>query len=80
MFARLLLDHPRAVGESYFEHQRHALGFAASLMLAGVACMIHALVPGLCVKTASRTVAKLQERIANRASASAFDPAAVPAE
>ena len=80
MFGRLLLDHPRAVGESYFEHQRHALAFAGALMVAGLACMIHALVPGLCVKTASRTVAKLQDRMANRGPGAGFDPATVPAE
>ncbi len=63
MFARLFLAHPQSVGEDYFEHQRVALSFAGTLLLAGCACLVHALVPGLCERTASSRIAKLHDRM-----------------
>lgn len=63
MFRRLFVDHPHAVGESYIQHQRVALSFALSLICAGLACLIHALVPGLFVRTGSRMVEDLHHRI-----------------
>lgn len=59
MLDALFLRHPRSVGESYFEHMIFALGFAARLAGAAVACAVHALVPALCVRTGSRIVAQL---------------------
>ena len=67
MFARLFISHPRSVGESYFEHQRVAFSFAGALLLAGFACLLHAVIPGLCERTASSRIAMLHERmVANR--------------
>lgn len=63
MFTRLFLEHPRSVGESYLEHQRHALGFGLSLFLAALACLVHALVPALFVRTGSTAVMRLHERM-----------------
>ena len=63
MFRRLFLNHPQSMGETYFEHQRVALSFAFSLLVAALACAIHALVPGLCASTGSRAVADLNERL-----------------
>jgi hypothetical protein len=67
VFNRLFLDHPRAVGESYLEHQRHAFGFGIALLGAGLACLVHALVPGLFVRTGSEAITRLHDRmVANR--------------
>ena len=63
MFNRLFLDHPRSVGESYLEHQRHAFGFGISLLAAALACLVHAMVPGLFVRTGSDTIKRLHERM-----------------
>ncbi len=63
VFSRLFLQHPRSIGESYLEHQRHALGFGFSLLLASLACFVHALVPGLCVRTGSEAITRLHERM-----------------
>lgn len=63
MFTRLFLQHPRSVGESYLEHQRHALGFGFSLLLASLACFIHAMVPGLFVRTGSDAITRLHDRM-----------------
>lgn len=63
VFTRLFLDHPRSVGESYLEHQRHAFGFGIALLGAALACLVHALVPGLFVRTGSEAIARLHDRM-----------------
>ena len=69
---------PRSVNESYLEHQAFALKFSGSLIMAGLACFVHALVPGLFERTASSAVAKLHdEMIAHRNRSEAPPPRAV---
>jgi hypothetical protein len=63
VFTRLFLQHPHSVGESYLEHQRQALGFGFSLLVAALACFIHAIVPGLCVRTGSTAITRLHDRM-----------------
>lgn len=58
--------HPASVDETYGEHFRFALGFAGTLFLAAGAALIHALLPFLFEKTASRIVARLYARTHNR--------------
>ncbi|MDE1131972.1 MAG: DUF6356 family protein [Ascidiaceihabitans sp.] len=66
MFGRLFLDHPRSVDESYFEHLLFAGGFALRLVGAGLAALVHALVPCLFEKTASNMIAKMYAKTSNR--------------
>ena len=64
----LFSDHPSSVGESYLMHMLQAVRFSGRLLLAGVACLIHAVLPFLFVKTASGTIAELYDRmVSNRA-------------
>lgn len=63
MFARLFFTHPQSVGESYLEHQRMAFSFAGPLLLAGFACLLHAVIPGLCERTASSRIETLHARM-----------------
>ena len=63
MLERWFLAHPRSINESYLEHQVCALRFSGSLIKAGLACFVHALIPALFERTASTTVAKLHEEI-----------------
>jgi hypothetical protein len=63
MLKRLFVDHPSSVGETYFEHQRRALGFAGAMFLGSVACFVHSLVPAAFTSTASRTISRLYERM-----------------
>ena len=53
---RAFTDHPASVDETYTEHMRVALGFAGSLAVAAGAALVHAVVPSLCEKTASKRV------------------------
>lgn len=67
---RAFTEHPASVGESYSRHCVCAFGFGARMVGAGIACMIHALLPFLFVRTGSRTITELNERmIANRPAA-----------
>jgi hypothetical protein len=63
---RLFTHHPASVDETYLEHMRFAGGFAASLLLAGMAALIHALLPFLFEKTASTIINRLHHRMHNR--------------
>ncbi len=64
--ARVFLDHPASVNESYGQHMRFALGFAGSLALAAGAALVHALIPALCETTASRILRRLHARLGAR--------------
>ena len=66
MLARLFVDHPRTVGESYFEHMRASLGTAFKLARASAACVVHAVVPGLCKTTGSTAILKLHAEVSPR--------------
>ena len=52
-------QHPRDVGETYWEHFCHALGFASRLFVAAGACFVHAIVPFLFTSTGSTIVSNL---------------------
>lgn len=66
MLQKLFLAHPRSVGESYFVHQRMALAVCFTLFGAALAALVHALIPALCERTASRTIQTLHQRITAR--------------
>ena len=59
MFERIFLSHPRAVGESYGEHATTAARFGFTMIVGGAACVVHAIVPVLFVRTASDAVKRL---------------------
>ncbi|MFY7746140.1 MAG: DUF6356 family protein [Erythrobacter sp.] len=66
MIAKLFIDHPRAIGETYSQHARTAFSFGWRMTVGGLACMVHAIVPGIFVKTASRTVVQLDAEMRGR--------------
>lgn len=60
--------HPASVNETYGEHLSSATGFGVSMILGGLACLVHGALPFLFVKTGSRTIAALHDRmVSNRA-------------
>lgn len=65
-WTRIFIDHPRSVDETYFEHMRFAGWFAARLLVAGGAALVHAVVPCLFETTASRMIAQMNARLAGR--------------
>ena len=63
MLKRLFVDHPASVGESYTEHMGVAASFGAAMFVGSLACFVHAVFPGLCVKTGSGVVTTLHHRM-----------------
>ncbi|WP_294607082.1 DUF6356 family protein [uncultured Roseovarius sp.] len=66
MISKVFLDHPGSVDETYLEHARFAGGFSLKLFAAGFAALIHAVIPILFEKTASRMIADMYARTHNR--------------
>jgi hypothetical protein len=60
---RAFTEHPASVGETYSEHLMHAGGFGLRMIGAGAACLVHALLPFLFVRTGSAAVAELNDRM-----------------
>ena len=76
MLDRLFLAHPRTVQESYGEHLVVASSFGLTMIAAGMACMVHALGPGLFERPGSRAIQHLHDRmIRNRSRLVAQVPA-----
>lgn len=63
MIEHLFFEHPRSVGENYVEHLHTASGFGATMIVAGLACMVHAAVPALFEKTGSAAIERLHDRM-----------------
>jgi hypothetical protein len=60
---RAFTEHPSSVGESYGEHLFRAVCFGTRMMWAGFACVVHGVLPFLFVRTGSRAIAELNERM-----------------
>ncbi len=76
MIQRLFTEHPRSVDESYFQHLLVALSFSVRLTLAALACLVHAFLPFLFVKTGSAMITTLHDRmVTNRHRRPASAPA-----
>ena len=58
--------HPQSVGESYGEHAVFAGRFGCKLLLAGMAALVHAILPFASEKTASKMVISLHDQISGR--------------
>ena len=66
-FQRLFVAHPRSVNEGYLAHAGIALRFALLLFGAGLAAMVHAIIPALFETRASSTIKKLHREMSERA-------------
>jgi len=62
-FHRLFTEHPESVGETYGEHMVRASCFGGRMVLAGLACMVHALLPFIFVRTGSQAIDELHARM-----------------
>ena len=73
MIGRLFTDHPRSLGMSWSGHGAGAVKIGAAMVGSGLACFVHAVVPGLFTETAGRTVVRLHDHMQQRR-AGAADP------
>jgi len=72
---RWFTTHPASVGESYGEHLVTASSFGGRMVLAGIACMLHGLLPFLFVRTGSRAISELNAQLSARRPAGSASPA-----
>jgi hypothetical protein len=63
MSLALFTDHPASVGETYVQHLGSASSFGSRMVLAGLACMLHGLLPFLFVRTGRQTIELLHDRM-----------------
>ena len=77
MIGRLFQEHPKSLGMSWAEHGAGAVVIGARMVGAGLACIVHALVPALFTETAGRTVISLHDHMVRR-KAGAANPNAWP--
>ena len=63
---KFFTEHPQTVGETYFEHLQMAGGFGLTMVVGGLACLLHGLLPPFFVTTGSRTVQRLHERMVTK--------------
>jgi hypothetical protein len=61
-----LTKHLDEVGETYGEHFAHAGGYGVTLVVAGLACLVHAVAPFLFERTGSDAIRTLHGRMASR--------------
>jgi hypothetical protein len=60
---RLFTEHPESVGETYGEHMVRATCFGSRMVVAGLACMLHAVLPFMFVRTGSQAIEQLNARM-----------------
>jgi Family of unknown function (DUF6356) len=60
---RAFTEHPASVGESYSQHLFRAVYFGLRMVFAGIACLVHGVLPFLFVRTGSRAIAELNDRM-----------------
>ena len=66
LIARLFIEHPRSLGMGWLSHGVGALKIGGNLIAAGLACIVHAVVPGWFTQTAGKTVTRLHSQLVSR--------------
>jgi hypothetical protein len=66
LIRRLFVDHPRSLGMGWADHGIGAAKIGGELLGAGLACVVHAIVPGWFTQTAGRTVTRIYDHIQAR--------------
>jgi hypothetical protein len=63
---RMFLEHPKSLGMSWVGHGIGAVAIGGRLVGAGLACLVHAVVPGLFTQTAGKTVSHMHAHMMQR--------------
>ncbi|GGE42007.1 DUF6356 family protein [Actibacterium pelagium] len=66
MITQIFLNHPRKVDETYLQHAAFAGKFSLRLFGAACAALVHAIIPCLFEKTASRMILEMAEPLKTR--------------
>lgn len=73
-------EHLQQAGETYWQHFRFATTFGLLAMAAGIAALLHAFIPALCMSTASRIIRHLGQLIEDRSKIDVLESEAVEAK
>ncbi len=65
-FKKIFIQHPIDVGETYLQHFLHASYYGIRIVLAGIICLVHALIPGILTFTASSRIRVINEELSSR--------------
>ena len=69
-------EHLDDVGETYAEHLSHASGFGVAMLVGGIACLLHAVLPFAFQTTGSDCIRRLHDRmVVNRRNLGNQEPA-----
>ena len=63
LWEKFFVEHPRSVHESYLEHLIQAFSFSFLMLMGGIACFIHGLLPGFFMRSGSRIIHHLFDRM-----------------
>ena len=67
VWSKLFTEHPATVNENYFQHFASSAGFGFRMIGGGLACFVHAVLPGVFCSKGSSTIGDLHDRmIVNR--------------
>ncbi len=67
-------QHPETVGETYFEHLVSASGYAATMAVGAVACLLHGIFPFAFQASGSRRIRDLHHRMLTHRTAAKVRP------
>jgi len=59
-------EHLKEVNETYIQHLIEALKIGFTMIIGGFQAVVHALIPGILIKSASNKIKKLYEIVSNR--------------
>ena len=62
----IFTEHPKEVGETYFQHLLKALSFSLKLLLMCFQVLLHAFIPCLCVTSVSEKVKIMSQVLESR--------------
>lgn len=62
----IFTDHPRSMNETYTEHFRCSFRFGSTMLLGGIACMLHAIFPFIFKKTGSNLLVRMMHDYVDR--------------
>lgn len=66
VMVNIFTKHLHSVGETYWQHLKFAGWFAVTMIRAGIACGIHAILPFVFEKTASNALKAMYDRCHGR--------------
>ena len=60
---RLFTEHPATVNETYFQHFANSASLGLRMIGGGLACFVHAFLPGVFCSKGSETICELHDRM-----------------